>query len=60
MHVHRRDSPRRPTERTRVKSMQQLGLGWGKGRRVVLTIVPRRPETLRMAKAWLRPQGKVA
>ena len=35
-------------------STRQLGLGWGKGRRVVLTIVPRRPEKLRMAKAWLR------
>jgi hypothetical protein len=33
---------------------QQLGWGWGKGRRVVLTIVERRPEKLRMAKAWLR------
>jgi len=33
---------------------RQLGLGWGKGRRVILTIVPRRPEKLRMAKATLR------
>jgi hypothetical protein len=33
---------------------QQLGWGWGKGRRVVLTIVERRPEKLRLAKAWLR------
>jgi hypothetical protein len=32
----------------------QLGLGFGKGRRVILTIVPRRPEKLRMAKATLR------
>ena len=32
----------------------QLGLGWGKGRRILLTVVTRRPETLRMAKAALR------
>jgi hypothetical protein len=35
--------------------MTQLGLGWGKGRRVVLTIPVRpRPHKLRMAKAFLR------
>ena len=33
---------------------KQLGLGWGKGRRVILAIVPRRPEKCRMAKATLR------
>jgi hypothetical protein len=42
------------------RARTQLGLGWGKGRRVVLTIVPRRPDKLRMAKAWLRPHGEVA
>lgn len=34
-------------------TVTQRGMGWGKGRRVIVTIVAR-PEKLRMAKATLR------
>lgn len=45
----------------RARLTQQLGLGFGKGRRRVITMVPRRrPNKLRTAKAALRDRPRCA